>query len=341
MVTIDGSYHEGGGQILRTAIALSSITGQRVRIHHIRAGRKKPGLRPQHLKGIEGAAEITRAKTEGIFPGSQEVVFSPSRIRGGHYEIDIGTAGAVTLLLQELVPLALFADGSINLVLKGGTAVPYSPTIEYFRHIVCFFLKQMGVSVLVNAIHHGFYPRGGGEVSISIAPSLLTGIELTERGALQQIDAVAVASQKLQKAQVAERMVNGFKEVFPDADGKIAYSSIPSIGCFLSSHAHFAQSTIGADGLGKRGKRAEEVGRETAVLLKKELALESAIDRWMIDQIIIYLGLACHFSRYYSRIAVGALTPHAETAIWVVSHFLPVRFDIKDGILLTSLPISE
>jgi RNA 3'-phosphate cyclase len=293
------------------------------------------------LKGIEGAAKITQAETEGVFPGSLEVVFSPSRIRGGLYEIDTRTAGAVTLLLQELVPLALFADGSIDLVLKGGTAVPFSPTIEYFRHIVCFFLKQMDVSVALNTIRHGFYPRGGGKVSISIKPSRLTGIELVNRGTFMKVNAFAVASQKLQKARVAERMIDGFRSVFPDVDAKIEYSSIPSIGCFVSSHAHYSQSKIGADGLGKRGKRAEEVGRETAAALKKEIASGSAIDSWMIDQIIIYLGLASHFSGSHSRIAIDALTAHAETAIWVLDHFLSVRFDIEDGILHATALSSE
>jgi RNA 3'-terminal phosphate cyclase (ATP) len=333
MVTIDGSYREGGGQIIRTAIALSAITGKGVHIHHIRAGREKPGLRPQHLHSIEGAAEITGAHTEGISPGSSEVVFSPGRIRGGRYEIDTHTAGAVTLILQELVPLALFADDSIDLVLKGGTAVPYSPTIEYFRNTMCFFLKRMGISLLAKTDRHGFYPRGGGMVSVSIKPCAPSGLELIERGVLQGITALAIASQELQERRVAERLIEGFKEVFPGAETTIAYSAIPSTGCFLSSHARYTQSMVGADGLGKKGKRAEVVGRETADALEREIKSRDTIDRWMVDQLIVYVGLAAHFSGYHSRIAVGELTPHAETAIWVVNHFLPVKFEMVDGIL--------
>lgn len=337
MVIIDGSYHEGGGQILRTAIALSGITQQPVRIDRIRAGRKKPGLRPQHLKGIQGAAGITRAATEGIFPGSQEVVFSPNRIRGGHYVIDTGTAGAVTLLLQELVPLALFADGSVHLVLKGGTAVPFSPTIAYFSHIICFFLEKMGVPVRLKEVRHGFYPRGGGQVSVSIEPSTPGGIELMARGRLQKVKVSGVASRELRQARVAERMVDGFREVFPDAEGETVYPSTPSVGCFLSGRVYYSHCRMGACGLGKRGKRAEVVGRETANALRKETASGGTTDSWMIDQLIIYLGLAAHFSRATSRIGTGgAMTPHAETTMWVVRHFLPVRFETEGGILITS-----
>jgi RNA 3'-phosphate cyclase len=333
MVTIDGSYREGGGQILRTAVALSAVTGRAVRIQRIRAGRKKPGLRPQHLKGIEGAAAIASATTEGVAAGSREVVFSPGGIREGLFEIDIRTAGSVTLILQQLVPVALFASGPVTLIVKGGTAVPYSPSIEYFRNIMCYYLEEMGVSIFVETVRHGFYPRGGGKVTVTIKPSTITGIDIVERGALRKVVGAAIAAQELKKMRVAERMLEGFREVFPDADSHTAYASTASSGCFLSSHARYERSKIGADGLGQKGKRAEDVGRETAVSLRDQMHAGGVIDCWMVDQLIVYLGLAAHFSAHRSRVAISGLTSHAETTIWVTSQLLSVRFEIENGIL--------
>lgn len=333
MIEIDGSYLEGGGQIVRSAVALSTITGKGVRIFNIRAGRKKPGLRPQHLEGIAAAAKMCRADTSGLTPGSTELQFSPHEIIGGNYSIDIKTAGSVTLILQMLVPIALHANERVELTIRGGTAVPFSPTVEYFQHVPCRILARMGIEITVLMRKHGFYPAGGGEISAHIQPGEVCTMELVERGALEKIEAMSIAQRNLRNRRVAERMLDGFKSILPDVRTEYRYVDTLSPGCFISSRAHFQDSSLGADELGRRGKRAEDVGSDAALMLKKEIAAGAAIDRWMVDQIIPYLALATCKTGAVPRVKIPDLSKHARTNMWVVSAFLPVGFRVEKNIL--------
>ena len=333
MIKIDGSYLEGGGQIIRTAIALSAVTRKNVHVFNVRRGREKPGLRPQHLEGIAAAAKICNATVEGLQLNSMEVTFTPGNIKGGTYTIDTKTAGSVTLILQTIVPIGISVESPLNLTIKGGTTVPFSPTVEYFQHIFCAFVKKMGISVSVDIRRHGFYPKGGGEIFVKIEPAKIKSINLTERGALQKVDVLSIASNHLKQAKVAERMIDGFRKKFPEANANFRYVDTLSAGCFIRSHAHFENSKLGADTLGKRGRKAEDVGKDAARELQSAIESNAPIDSWMVDQIIPYMGLAVISTNEVSKIKIPQLTKHANTNIWVVKKFLPVDFEIQDEII--------
>jgi RNA 3'-terminal phosphate cyclase (ATP) len=325
-IEIDGSYGEGGGQILRTALALSAILKKPCTLHHIRSKRKNPGLQTQHLEGVEALARITEAETEGVEFGSQKIIFHPKRILPGDYHFEVRTAGSVTLLLQAVfLPLCL-APGTSNVTLVGGTHVPWSPPFHYFSQVLLPAVESMGVSVKAAIEKWGFYPRGGGRIKLKINPVReLKPISLVDRGSLKKVSGLSAISNlprhvaERQKGQAFNRIQKELK-----IDPEIAIlSDAPSLGpgSFLFLSAEYERTIGGFSSLGARGKPAEKVADEAVDSLRDYVASEGCIDPHLADQLVPFMALA----RGNSSFTTTRMTEHLLTNLWVIEQFLKVK----------------
>lgn len=331
MIEIDGSYGEGGGQVVRTAVALSAVTGKEVKVTNIRKNRPNPGLKQQHLKALETAARICEARVSGLFPGSSELFFAPVEIKGGKYEIDIGTAGSITLLLQSLMPALPFAKEKVELTVRGGTDVAWSPTIDYLQHVTLRALEQLGYAGSVTLKKRGYYPRGGGEVSAVFEPCKLRGFHFRKEGE-KRITGVSHASNL--PAHVPARQAEAAESLLLEA----GYGSQIDVKSFelLSTGSGITlwSGYCGGSALGERGLPAEKVGRRAAEEIVSELSSKASVDVHLADQLIPYMALAGN-----SSYTVRELTLHAATNIWVTEQFLDVKFRIeeKEGLFKVSV----
>ncbi|MCK4555069.1 MAG: RNA 3'-terminal phosphate cyclase [Candidatus Aenigmarchaeota archaeon] len=326
MLEIDGSYHEGGGQILRTAVALSSVTGRPVRIINIRAKRCNPGLSAQHLTAIKALARLSRARLSGAKPGSTKIEFFPGEFVGRRHEIDIGTAGAISLVLQTLTFPAVFCGKEMSFAIKGGTHVRWSPPMDYFTDIFCFFLEKLGIAIKAEVKKYGFYPKGGGFVEVSIKPTeKLKKAEFTERGKIQSIKTKSIATEGLRGAHVAERQADAFENAFNEKEAQAETSYIHSLsdGSHIFTGIFYENAAIGAGALGERGRPAEKVGQEAAETIKKQMDAGACLDEWMADQILPYLALSG------GTVSVAKITPHAMTNIHVIEQFFGKIFHVN------------
>jgi RNA 3'-terminal phosphate cyclase (ATP) len=328
-IRIDGNYGEGGGQILRTALALSCVLQKDIEIYNIRKGRKVPGLQAQHLTCVKAAQAISEAEIEGDRLQSQILRFSPRKIKGGNLFFDVGTAGSVCLVLQSIIiPLSL-ADAPSDLRLKGGTHVPFSPPVTYFLKILFPMLNKLGMNLNMEIKRWGWYPKGGGEVICQINPvERIKPLNLIERGKLLKVSGLSVVSNlplsiaQRQKKE-AERNLdeNGFKLETEILDA-------PSIGkgTFFFLLASFENSLAGFSSLGALGKRAEQVSDEACKAFLDFMNTSGAVEEHLADQLIPFLALANSESNF----SVSRISQHLLTNIWVTQQFLPVKI-VVDG----------
>lgn len=331
MITIDGSI--GYGQTLRTALALSALTLKPLKVTNIRKQREKPGLMPQHLTGVKTIGEFCNAEIKGAKLGSTEIEFIPKEHLTTDKIIDIGTSGSIPLLLQTLTPSLIFSDKPVTLEIKGGTAGLGSPTIEYVKYIIFPILSKMGVPLPeIEVIREGFYPKGQGIVKIKFNPAeKLNSIKLTERGNVENIHGISIAGSLPQ--DVAERQKWGATKLLNghgfDSHIQTSLEKTASPGTSITLIAHCENTILGADNIGKLGVRAEEIGKHCAEGLLASINSNAALDKWMADQILIFLALA----NGKSEIKVEEVTEHCQTNIRIIEQMLDVKFEVVGNLI--------
>ena len=355
MITLDGSYGEGGGSLVRTALALSVLTGKEFKVINIRSGRPDPGLKAQHLTAIQALKEICEAQTNVIKVGSTELYFKPGILKRGIYNLDIGTAGSISLLVQALILPSLFSPGKITFNLTGGTGGQWQSSVDYLQNVLLPQVQRFVEKINLKILKRGYYPKGGGKVSLEINPrfklpeyadwsALLEDvghktvkIKLINKGKLEQIRGVVNGSTELQEKQVGERIAQAAKgslgQYKVPINIRIEYSSSLSTGGEIGLWALFGTEgkldpdnpiIIGSSELVEVGKSSELVGKEAAKKLSAEIDSSAATDKFLEDQLIMFMGLLPG-----SEISTSKITDHTKTNIYVVEKFLPVKFMVE------------
>lgn len=325
MITIDGSRGEGGGQVLRTSLGLSLVTGTPFTIEKIRAGRKKPGLMRQHLTAVNAATEVGGAEVEGAALNSRSLVFRPKGIRAGSYRFAVGTAGSATLVLQTVLPALLVADGPSELVLEGGTHNPFAPPFDFLQKAFLPILSKMGAKVTAMLEAPGFYPAGGGRFTVKIEPTgKLKPFELMERGEIVAKRAVARVAQIPENIAHREIKTVGSKLGWIKDDLSVeVVDNSRGPGNIVVIEIESVNVTEVFTGFGEKGVKAEHVARKAVDEARKYLAADVPVGPYLADQLLIPMAMAGG-----GRFRTMKLTRHTETNIEMVQRFLEVGIEV-------------
>ncbi len=319
-IEIDGSQGEGGGQILRTSLALAVITGTPVLFRNVRAKRSKPGLRRQHLAAVRAAAAISGAQLRGDAVGSMELWFAPGEVLPGQHHVAIGTAGSTTLVLQTILWPLLLAERASQVVIEGGTHNPMAPTFEFLERTFLPQVRKLGVQAELSLEQHGFYPAGGGRLRATLHPSTLTPHTWDTRGKARGVDARALVSNL--PLGIAKRELGTAVSAlgWQRNAGKSERVDSPGPGNALLLAATFDAGTTVVSGIGSKGKRAEDVASSAAEEMQRFLEAEVPIDEHLGDQLLIPMALAGGGS-----FVSAAPSLHTRTNAEVIERFLPVQ----------------
>lgn len=327
MITIDGSHGEGGGQILRTSLALSILTGQPVRFENIRAGRSRPGLQRQHLMAVQAAATISQAAMSGAALHSQTLTFSPQPAKAGEYRFDIGSAGSTTLVLQTVLPPLVLADGPSSLELIGGTHNPWAPAYESMAESFLPLVNRMGPQITATLEAHGFAPAGQGRVRVSIEPaSHLKPLTLDERGPVTRRFAEAVVANL--PVEIAQRELRVLQEHlhWPKETLQVreaTNSAGPGNVLLVRVESEHVTEVVAVPG--QKGLRAEAVASIAADQVLRYLRADVPVGEHLADQLLLPLSLAGSGS-----FLTLPLTEHSRTNMEIIRRFLPVSFAVEE-----------
>lgn len=335
---LDGSMGEGGGQVLRTALGLSLVTGRPFRMVRIRAGRSRPGLARQHRTAVRAAAELGDAEIEGDVIGSTELTFRPSGLRPGRYRFTTDGAGSTTLVFQTLLPALLHAARPTELILEGGTHNPFAPPWDFLERAFAPLVRRLGPELRLALERPGFYPAGGGRLrAVVVPPDRFHRLELVERGPVLERRARAYVSDL--PRHIAERelsMVHAFLDLRPDRLEVVEVEAPRGPGNALVVEVDSEHVTEVFTGFGKKGRPAEEVARRTCREVDAYLELGAPVGPHLADQLLVPLVVARG-----GRFRTGEPTSHARTNADVLRRFLDVQVDFTpedDGIRDVHVP---
>lgn len=327
MLEIDGSAGEGGGQILRSSLALALLTGQACRISQIRANRRKPGLQRQHLAAAKAAAALSAAEVRGLALGSRELTFAPGAVTSGDYHFDVGSAGSATLVLQTVLLPLLLARGPSTLVLEGGTHNPQAPPFDFLARSFLPVLARMGASVTATLERPGFAPVGGGRVRVAIAPTpALPPLDLCHRGAVRRQVARALVAGL--PAHIGERELAVVKQELGWSQDQLRLELVPEArgpGNALILELESAEVTEVCTAFGRQGLPAEQVAAQAVQEAREYLTAEVPVGRHLQDQLLLPLALAGG-----GVFVTSPLTLHTQTNLAVIRQFLPVDFSCRE-----------
>lgn len=341
-IEIDGSQGEGGGQILRSSLTLSLVTGRPVKISNIRAGRDKPGLMRQHLTAVRAAVEVGDAQVEGDAVGSQSLSFMPRAIKAGNYTFSVGTAGSGTLVLQTVLPALMIADAPSDITVEGGTHNQWAPPYDFLAEAYFPILNRMGVRVTSGLERHGFYPAGGGRFSVGVEPvaGKLAGVEILERGEILHRSFTAVVAHL--PCSIAQRELDAAAEKLGWSPNcfhlhDVRNSQGPGNVIIAELHSEHVREVF--TGFGRQGARAERVANEVVDQLRDYLASAAPVGRHLADQLLLPLGIAAWRDGAVSRFKTLLLTRHSSTHIAILRAFLGVAIDVHTDRDVTTVSI--
>lgn len=325
MMEIDGSAKSGSGTLLRYAVSLATLLGEELHMWNIRAAREKPGLRYQHRQAVLACCEVSGGSAEGAAIGSMEIWYTPGReMEGGNYGWDIGTGGSTTMLAMTLLPVACFAARPSTFTISGGLFQDFAPSAYHMKYVFFPFLREMGIDADLQIRRPGYAEQGGGIIEVSVRPvdGKIRAVRVIKPVPVSRVKGMALCSH-LQPAQVSERMARECERVLKGAG---YHASIETIYDSTATHPGAALAVwvegggryLGSDMAGRRGRRAETIGRRVAENLIEDINSGATVDRFLADQIIIYAALAEGVTEYL----IPRLTDHVEANLWLVESVL-------------------